>query len=285
MGRRRAMCMFAAGAGETAGSGRACLPWRLPASAAQHCPLLAALRQQWQAASPHRTNPPPPRPAWPPASCSPHTPRHYVWPLAHMVAALTTRDAARQASLLRDLLGMQCGNGLMHESVDVRNRRRCTRALFEWWVAAHLLGQCAAAVGAAAAPRSEACAPLVGRAPGHCRACTAAGPMRCWWWGRSSCWVRTARCPPRRSCSETGWVPGCGGRQGKGWTPVQQRSVACPARKACGTRESRRLPPPPWSALPAGTQVRREYSWLRGGSRVEHPLVYAGLDVGVHHGP
>lgn len=44
--------------------------------------------------------------------------------------------ARRQAELVRDLLAMQCGNKLMHESVDVDSSgddpARCTRPVFEW---------------------------------------------------------------------------------------------------------------------------------------------------------
>lgn len=63
---------------------------------------------------------------------SPHTPKLYIWPLAHAVTALTSGDPQLQARLLRELLGMQCGNGLMHESVNIHRPSRCTRPLFEW---------------------------------------------------------------------------------------------------------------------------------------------------------
>lgn len=68
---------------------------------------------------------------------SPHTPQRYVWPLAHMVEALTLPEgdsiaAARQAALLGQLLKLQCGNRLMHESVSVDDLSQCTRPVFEW---------------------------------------------------------------------------------------------------------------------------------------------------------
>ena len=63
---------------------------------------------------------------------SPHTPRGFVWPLAVMVGALTTDDAAVKADAFRMLLRSQCGNGLMHESVAVDNGAACTRDWFEW---------------------------------------------------------------------------------------------------------------------------------------------------------
>lgn len=40
--------------------------------------------------------------------------------------------AAHQAALVRDLLQMQCGNRLMHESIDVDDPSACTRPIFEW---------------------------------------------------------------------------------------------------------------------------------------------------------
>ena len=64
---------------------------------------------------------------------SPHTPTNNIWPLAHMVKALTAQgDAGEKAQLLADLVKMQCGNGLMHESVNVNDVNSCTRPLFHW---------------------------------------------------------------------------------------------------------------------------------------------------------
>lgn len=66
---------------------------------------------------------------------SPHTPPGYVWLLAHMVQLLTAtggQEPRRQAGLLRELLAMQCGNGLMHERAHVAGGSRCTREHFEW---------------------------------------------------------------------------------------------------------------------------------------------------------
>ncbi len=48
---------------------------------------------------------------------STHTPPGYVWPLAYMIEGLTTDNSTRKAELFTWLLKMQCGNGLMHESV------------------------------------------------------------------------------------------------------------------------------------------------------------------------
>ena len=63
---------------------------------------------------------------------SPHTGSQYVWPLALIVQALTTVDSQEKANMTKMLLQMQCGNGLMHESVNVKNIASCTRPIFEW---------------------------------------------------------------------------------------------------------------------------------------------------------
>jgi meiotically up-regulated gene 157 (Mug157) protein len=63
---------------------------------------------------------------------SPHTNPRYVWPLAAAVEALTTDDAPRQAALLRSMLLMNSGNGLMHESVHVDSPQLFSRAEFGW---------------------------------------------------------------------------------------------------------------------------------------------------------
>ena len=63
---------------------------------------------------------------------TPHTPEMYVWPLAHMVRALTSADPVEQARLIEALLLMQCGDGLMHESVHAGVVSKCTRPHFEW---------------------------------------------------------------------------------------------------------------------------------------------------------
>ncbi len=63
---------------------------------------------------------------------SPHTPFHYIWPLATAVQALTSTDAREQAGLLKDLLIMASNNGLSHESVDVDDPEMLTRLEFGW---------------------------------------------------------------------------------------------------------------------------------------------------------
>lgn len=39
-----------------------------------------------------------------------------MWPLGLVVQGLTSHDPKERADLLRTLLKLQCGNGLMHES-------------------------------------------------------------------------------------------------------------------------------------------------------------------------
>ncbi len=53
------------------------------------------------------------------------------------VQALTTTDTSHQAEVMQRLLKMQCGNGLMHESIDASLHNTddgsgCTRPDFEW---------------------------------------------------------------------------------------------------------------------------------------------------------
>lgn len=64
---------------------------------------------------------------------SPHTGKNMVWPMALIIQALTTDESAEEVvRIVESLLKMQCGNGLMHESVDVNNLNHCTRPVFEW---------------------------------------------------------------------------------------------------------------------------------------------------------
>lgn len=62
---------------------------------------------------------------------SPHTPGSNVWPMAMVMDALTTDRAERRVELARMLLKSQCGNGVMHESINV-DSLSCTRMWFEW---------------------------------------------------------------------------------------------------------------------------------------------------------
>ena len=68
---------------------------------------------------------------------SPHTSSGMAWALGLFTEALTAGSASEQAEGLRTLLKLQCGDGLMHESVHVDNLQQCTRKWFEvgGWVA------------------------------------------------------------------------------------------------------------------------------------------------------
>lgn len=63
---------------------------------------------------------------------SPHTSHNMAWALGIYTEALTAPTPEEQAEGLRTLLKLQCGDGLMHESVNVDNVRACTRKWFEW---------------------------------------------------------------------------------------------------------------------------------------------------------
>lgn len=79
--------------------------WRAPAQACAYLLLLAA-----QAAHP-------PKAAKRPTHLHAFVPpQGYVWPLGLSVQGLTSHDPKERADLLRTLLKLQCGNGLMHES-------------------------------------------------------------------------------------------------------------------------------------------------------------------------
>lgn len=63
---------------------------------------------------------------------SQHTAAGMAWPLAVAVRGLTAGGAGERADALRTMLKLQCGNGLMHESVDVNQPEHCTRPWFGW---------------------------------------------------------------------------------------------------------------------------------------------------------
>ena len=48
-----------------------------------------------------------------------------------MIQGLTSNDPPERVQLFRWLLKMQCGNGLMHESVDVNDVSKCTRPWYD----------------------------------------------------------------------------------------------------------------------------------------------------------
>jgi len=63
---------------------------------------------------------------------SPHTKKGQVWHLGWITQGLTSSDPAERVKMLRNLLEAQCGNGLMHETVNVNLASKCTRPWFEW---------------------------------------------------------------------------------------------------------------------------------------------------------
>jgi meiotically up-regulated gene 157 (Mug157) protein len=63
---------------------------------------------------------------------SPHTSLGMAWALGTLSEALTAPTGDDKAEKLRLLLKLQCGDGLMHESVHVDELNRCTRKWFEW---------------------------------------------------------------------------------------------------------------------------------------------------------
>ena len=63
---------------------------------------------------------------------SPHTSQGMAWALGTLSEAFTAPTPADRAATLRLLLKLQCGDGLMHESINVNNLEQCTRRWFEW---------------------------------------------------------------------------------------------------------------------------------------------------------
>ncbi|GAA5784321.1 glycoside hydrolase family 125 protein [Chitiniphilus shinanonensis] len=63
---------------------------------------------------------------------SPHTLAPMVWPMSLIMRALTSTDDAEIADCLRMLQASDAGTGLMHESFDVHDPARFTRAWFAW---------------------------------------------------------------------------------------------------------------------------------------------------------
>ncbi|HET7359383.1 MAG TPA: glycoside hydrolase family 125 protein [Rhodanobacteraceae bacterium] len=63
---------------------------------------------------------------------SPHTGRGTIWPMALVVRALTTHDAAEIRQNLHWLKTTHAGTGFMHEAFDADDARRFTRPWFAW---------------------------------------------------------------------------------------------------------------------------------------------------------
>lgn len=63
---------------------------------------------------------------------SPHTPQRYVWPLALIVQALTSTSDDETTRVLGYIAASLTGDDRLHESFDVDDPRRFTRADFAW---------------------------------------------------------------------------------------------------------------------------------------------------------
>lgn len=164
---------------------------------------------------------------------SPHTPARMAWPLALAVQGLTSSGAAKRAGVLRTLLMLQCGNGLMHESGARRG-----------WGGGGGTGRGSRA--AAAAGPSGWPSPAL-HTPPHppdspaqsawttlpcARGCGLDGPTLCWWrWWRAA-WAWTAAPPPSGCASPRSR---CAARAVRGWPwggwalPPQDRLAPVPA--------------------------------------------------------
>jgi uncharacterized protein len=63
---------------------------------------------------------------------SPHTPPGYIWPLALVMEGLTSTDPAEVSAVLTELHASDQGDHLLHESFDVDDPSKFTRANFGW---------------------------------------------------------------------------------------------------------------------------------------------------------
>ena len=63
---------------------------------------------------------------------SPHTPAHYIWPIAIAMEGLTTNSRDQQLAALQTLIKTTGGTDLMHESFNVDDDTQFTREWFSW---------------------------------------------------------------------------------------------------------------------------------------------------------
>lgn len=63
---------------------------------------------------------------------SPHTPSHYIWPIALCIQGLTTDDAEEMDEMIQILSSTDAGTGFMHESFCVNDPCKYTRPWFSW---------------------------------------------------------------------------------------------------------------------------------------------------------
>lgn len=63
---------------------------------------------------------------------SPHTPKNMVWPMAVIIAALTSDDDNAKLKAIAALIDTDAGTGYIHEAVDKDNPGHYSRPWFEW---------------------------------------------------------------------------------------------------------------------------------------------------------
>ncbi|EUJ26314.1 glycoside hydrolase family 125 protein [Listeria cornellensis] len=63
---------------------------------------------------------------------SPHTPDHYVWPIALSVQGMTATNLSEKLAILEMLTTTDGGTGFMHEGVNASNHNEYTREWFAW---------------------------------------------------------------------------------------------------------------------------------------------------------
>lgn len=63
---------------------------------------------------------------------SPHTPKDYIWHIALIIQALTTRDDVEVKRILDCLINTTAGTGFMHEGFDCNDSNNFTRPWFAW---------------------------------------------------------------------------------------------------------------------------------------------------------
>ena len=63
---------------------------------------------------------------------SPHTGLRMIWPMSHLMRALTSQDDAEIVGCLRAIRATHAGTGFIHEAVDQDNPAQYTRSWFSW---------------------------------------------------------------------------------------------------------------------------------------------------------
>jgi meiotically up-regulated gene 157 (Mug157) protein len=63
---------------------------------------------------------------------SQHTPKHYVWPIAIAIGAITQEDKDIKQATLNLLESTDANTGYMHESFHVNDDFLFTRSWFSW---------------------------------------------------------------------------------------------------------------------------------------------------------